>query len=148
MKTPKKITWIVVCDGKKALYLENTGHGPLKLEMRHVEEHPDPRSGEINSDAPGRTMNASGSRRSSMDDGDAHDLTERQFLKGIAEKLEEIEFDEFILVAPPRALGVLRQKISPQIKKKLRAEIENDLVNLSIEEIERHLNRDLKPTLV
>jgi protein required for attachment to host cells len=44
-----------------------------------------------------------------------------------------------IIVAPPRALGVLRQAYSQNLRNALRAEIDKDLVRMPVDEIERHL---------
>jgi protein required for attachment to host cells len=44
-----------------------------------------------------------------------------------------------ILVAPPRALGVIRQVHAPHLRAALRAEIDKDFVKLPVHEIEKHL---------
>ena len=44
-----------------------------------------------------------------------------------------------ILVAPPRALGVLRRIYSHNLRAAVRAEIDKDLVRLPVHEIEEHL---------
>jgi len=44
-----------------------------------------------------------------------------------------------ILIAPPRALGVLRQAYSHNLRAAVRAEIDKDFVNLPVHEIEKHL---------
>ena len=45
--------WVVVCDGKKALVLENVGDAKfLNLKTREVREHADPKTHEMGSDAP------------------------------------------------------------------------------------------------
>ncbi len=46
-----------------------------------------------------------------------------------------------IVVAPPRALGVLRKSYSPALRKAIRAEVDHDLVHLPIPEIEERLVR-------
>jgi protein required for attachment to host cells len=43
------------------------------------------------------------------------------------------------MVAPPRALGMLRQAYSPHLRQALRAEIDKDCVRMPVYEIERHL---------
>ena len=135
--------WILVCDGKRAIYLENKGSAlHPNLEVHQVHEHDDPASHDINSDAPGRTSGPDG-RRSSVDNGDAHDLQEQRFLKAIGERMEKFHakfhFQDFILVAPARALGLLRKVLPHQLKSILRAELEKDLVKLSVPEITHHL---------
>jgi protein required for attachment to host cells len=44
-----------------------------------------------------------------------------------------------VLVAPPRALGVLRNALSPALKGVVRAEIDKDLVAVPVYEIEKRL---------
>jgi protein required for attachment to host cells len=43
------------------------------------------------------------------------------------------------MVAPPRALGVLRHAYSHNLRAALRAEIDKDFVKLPVHEIEKHL---------
>jgi protein required for attachment to host cells len=44
-----------------------------------------------------------------------------------------------IMVAPPRALGVLRQAYSQNLRNVLRAEIDKDFVRMPVDEIEKRL---------
>ena len=74
--------WVVVCDGAKALLMENVGNW-LKpsLKTRDVYTQPDPSTHEIGSDAPGRSFSSVGSGRSAMEQTDWHDEAERAFLE-------------------------------------------------------------------
>ena len=49
------------------------------------------------------------------------------------------ETKSLIVVAPPRALGVLRQSYSAPVRNALRAEIDKDYVGMPVHEIEKHL---------
>src|SRR5262245_59869992 len=136
--------WVVVCDGKKALLLENAGDEKfLNLKTKEVYEHPDPRTREQGTDAPGRAINSIDARRSAMEQTDWHEQEEERFLRSLAGRLEaEInggKAKSLIVVAPPRALGVLRQAYPHNVRAALRAEIDKDLVKLPVHEIERHL---------
>jgi protein required for attachment to host cells len=72
--------WIIVCDGKKALVLENIGDDKfLNLRTREVYEHPDPKTRELGTDAPGRALNSLGTPRSAMEQTDWHTQEERDF---------------------------------------------------------------------
>ena len=44
-----------------------------------------------------------------------------------------------ILVAPPRALGMIRPAYSHALRAAVRAELDKDMVKLPIHEIEKHL---------
>ena len=84
-----------------------------------------------------------GAGRSAMEPTDLHAQEEDRFLRKLADRLDAAvnagEAKSLILVAPPRALGVLRQTYSHNLRTALRAEIDKDLVKLPVHEIERHL---------
>jgi protein required for attachment to host cells len=44
-----------------------------------------------------------------------------------------------IIVAPPRAIGVLRQHYTHALKQAIREEIQKDYVRMPVYEIEKHL---------
>jgi protein required for attachment to host cells len=136
--------WVVVCDGAKALVLENAGDEKFpNLKTREVYEEEAPMTHEQGTDAPGRAINSVGARRSAMDQTDWHEQQENRFLRRLVTHLEAAvnagEARSLIVVAPPRALGILRQAYSPNLRAALRAEIDKDLVKLPVHEIERHL---------
>jgi protein required for attachment to host cells len=137
--------WVIVCDGKKALVLENAGDEEyLNLKTREVYEQPDPKTRDIGTDAPGRTINSIGGQRSAMDQTDWHDQEEQRFLHSLLGRLDAAlnqgQTKSLIVVAPPRALGVLRPGYSHALRAAVRHEIDKDLVKLPVPEIERHLS--------
>jgi len=90
---------------------------------------------ELGADAPGRTVNSVGSIRSAVEQTDWHDQAERAFLVNLANgKTKSV-----IIVAPPRALGILRPVYSHKVRDAVRAEVDKDLVKHPIHEIEKHL---------
>jgi len=136
--------WVVVCDGRKALVLENTGDDKfLNLKTREVFDHPDPKTHELGTDAPGRSFSSVGHGRSAMEQTDWHTQEEERFLRKLAEHLDaEVKAGRaksIVIVAPPRALGVLRPAYSHDLKKAMRTEIDKDLVRMPVHEIEKHL---------
>jgi protein required for attachment to host cells len=136
--------WVVVCDGAKALILENAGDAiSPNLKTREVHEQADPRTHEQGTDAPGRSINSIGARRSAMEQTDWHDQAEQRFLVELAKRLDAAvaagETKALILVAPPRALGVIRQACTHGLREAIKAEIDKDFVKLPVHEIEKHL---------
>ena len=136
--------WVVVCDGAKALILENVGDAKFpNLRTKEVHDQPDPKTSEQGTDAPGRSISSVGNRRSAMEQTDWHDQAEQRFLADLATRLDAAvtagETKSLILIAPPRALGVLRQCISAGVRHVVRAEIDKDYVKLPLHEIEKHL---------
>ena len=136
--------WVVVCDGAKALILENAGDGMHpNLKTLEVREQPDPKTHEQGTDAPGRSINSIDARRSAMEQTDWHAQEEQRFLTDLADRLDAAvtagETKSVIMVAPPRALGVLRQAYSNGLRGAVRAEIDKDYVSMPVPEIEKRL---------
>jgi len=136
--------WVVICDGAKALVLENTGDEKFpNLKTREVYQQEDPPSREQGSDAPGRAFSSVGSNRAAMDETDWHEQGERRFLEKLAARLDAAvqagEAKSLVIAAPPRALGILRQAYSQGLRNALTAEIDKDLVKMPVHEIEKHL---------
>lgn len=135
--------WLVVCDGRKALILENTGDKMFpNLHTREVREHEDFSTRSQGSDRPGKVQNAMGAR-SAMEQTDWHDESERAFLKALADRLDVAitsgETTAVTMVASPRALGMIRADYSAAVRKALQAELGKDLVKLPVYEIEKQL---------
>jgi protein required for attachment to host cells len=65
--------WVVVCDGRRALILENIGNARFpNLHTKEVREHPEPRTSEQGSDRPGKTHAPVGTARSAVEQTDWH----------------------------------------------------------------------------
>lgn len=140
----KQGDWVVVCDGRKALILNNAGDDMFpNLRTKEVHEQDNPQTHEQGTDAPGRSINSVGNARSAMEQTDWHDEQEKLFLHDLAGRLDAAigagETKSIVIVAPPRALGFLRHSYSPQLKHAIREEIDKDFVKLPVHEIEKHL---------
>jgi protein required for attachment to host cells len=135
---------IVVCDGRKALILENIGDRMFpNLRTREVYEHPNPPTSAQGTDSPGSMQPSMGSGRSSVEQTDWHDEAERAFLKTLAERLNVAvttgETTALTVVASPRALGMIRSDYSAAVRKALQGELGKDLVKMPVHEIEKQL---------
>lgn len=139
-----KGAWIVVCDGGKALIFENTGSpAAVKLMSKEVREHDGAPTQELGSDQPGRVHPSSGGARSAVEQTDWHEEAEREFLESLTRRLDAAvaagEASDLVVIAPPRALGMLRAAYSPAIREALRGELDKDYVKTPIQEIEKQL---------
>lgn len=137
-------SWVIVCDGAKALFLRNDGDaGLVNLTVVEHQSQPDEATRDLGSDRPGRVHQSHGASRSAMEETDWHEQAEAEFLKGVANKVEKLvesrEIEAMILVAPPKALGILRAELASLPEGIIRAEIDKDLVKLTVSEIEKHL---------
>ncbi len=136
--------WVIVCDGAKALVLENTGDTKFpNLKMREVYEQKDMPTHLLGADKPGRTHSSIGQNSSAVTQTDWHNQTEQAFLTHLAQKLDaEVvagKVKSLILVAPPRALGMIRHAYSHALRGAIRTEIDKDLVKHPVHDIEKHL---------
>ena len=136
--------WVVVCDGAKALILENAGDAvALNLKTKEVYTQPDPKTHEEGTDRPGRVFSSADGRRSAMEQTDWHQQDEDRFLTDLSKRLNAAvmagEAKSLVLVAPPRALGLIRQAATANLRKAVRAEIDKDFVRMPVHEIEKHL---------
>lgn len=136
--------WVVVCDGAKALVLENAGDATMPhLKTREVYEQKNLATHELGTDAPGRAAGVDGKSRSAVGQTDWHERNEQAFLEKVAEKLDaQVSagvVKSIVLIAPPRALGILRAACSTALKNAVRAEIDKDLVGVPVHEIEKRL---------
>jgi protein required for attachment to host cells len=136
--------WVVVCDGAKALVLENVGDIKFpNLKTLEVFEHNDLATHELGTDKPGRSFSSVGHGRSAVEQTDWHDQAENTFLVQLAHHLDAAltagKTKSLIVVAPPRALGMIRPAYSHALKGAVRAEVDKDLVKQPVHQIEKHL---------
>jgi len=140
--------WVLICDGAKAILAENAGDTAApNLEVREAFGHPDPATREQGTDRPGRKFASVGDMRSTTEQTDFHEQAEEKFLREVASRLEhdvgERHIESLVVVAPPRAIGVLRRAFSPRVKNIVRHEVEKDYVHMPIRDVERHLIQHL-----
>ncbi|MCB1487833.1 MAG: host attachment protein [Bauldia sp.] len=137
-------TWVVVCDGRKAVVFDNIGDPEYPdLRIREAETHEAPRTSDMGTDAPGRVHQRFGESRSAVEQTDWHDREEEAFLKDLAAQLDKAVSDGkamgLVIVAPPRALGMIRKAYTHAIKEALVAEIDKDYTNVPPDEVEARL---------
>lgn len=136
--------WVVVCDGRKALFLENCGDDKFpNLRTKEVHEHQQAPTHAMGTDTPGRVHASVGTARSAVEQTDWHDEEERLFLGTIVQRLDAAltagTVKHLVVIAAPRALGMLRQGYSPVVRQAIRTELGKDFVHLPVHEIESHL---------
>ncbi len=136
--------WVAVCDGGRALLLENQGDAEFpKLETREVFKQDNPPAHEQGSAPPGRAFSPVGERRGTTEETDYHEQQAEAFLGQFADTLnrqvEEGHIHALVLVAPARALGVIRPRLSELTRRAVTTELDRDYVKMPLYEIERKL---------
>jgi protein required for attachment to host cells len=140
-------TLVLVGDGRKAMFLRNKGGaGHPDLFAERIMEHDNPPTREQGSDRPGRYSGPGGAPRSAVEQTDWHQQAEDRFAAAVAEvlykKAHEHDFEQLIVVAPPRTLGTLRSVFRKELAQKVRAEVPKDLTSHKPAEIGRLLKQE------
>jgi len=136
--------WIVVGDGRKALFFTNEGDEKFpNLQTMNVLEQDNPPTHEQGTDRPGRSHASVGPGRSAVGQTDWHQLEEDRFAHTISDVLykeaHKQAFDRVVIVAPPRTLGEIRKSLHPEVTQRVVAELDKDLTNMPPYEIEKAL---------
>lgn len=137
--------WVVIADGEKALFLENSGTPDRpSLSVFNAFGQPNPRTAEQGVDRPGRLSDGSGNaHRSAVQETDWHRLAKHEFAHEVAGLLDrsarEDRFEQLVLVAPPVVLGELRKSLSKPVTDRIIAEESKDLTRHPVAEIEKML---------
>lgn len=140
--------WVLIADGEKALFLKNlTDSEDPHLEVVRKEEQDNPKDIDQSANRPGRMQDTGVGQRSALDDTDWHELAKERFADDLADLLykqaHRHKFDEIVLIAPPKTLGELRQKLHKEVADKVIAEVPKTLTNHPLDEIEAHVTGDI-----
>jgi protein required for attachment to host cells len=132
---------VLVADGRKSLFLRNEGDEDyLNLVVEDQRAQAGLEDRDLKSDAPGRAMSQVSGRQSTMEEPDYHQIEEDRFAKETAallsKRVQQSDFEQLIIVAPPRTLGELRQHYDKTVEAKIVAEVDKDLVNHPIDKVE------------
>lgn len=135
-------TFVVVADGEKMLFFRNEGDAEfLKLQIERKREQDNPPNRDQKTSEAGRAFPSSGPGHHAYSDTDFHQMEEDRFAAETAELLKKRalrnDFDNLIIVAPPRTLGELRKHYHKEVEKRLAGEIAKDLTGHPVEDIEK-----------
>lgn len=133
--------WVFLADGRKALFLRNEGDRDYPvLQVEETLQRSDRSTQEAGADRPTRVYESTGSRRHTAEETDWHQAEEDAFVREAAARLGALvaarSIRHLVVVAPPRALAVLRQSYAPAVRERIGAEIDKDLTNRPVHEIE------------
>ena len=137
-------TWILVGDGRKALFLRNIGTAEhLELKVERVLESENASTAEQGTDRPGRSFSSAGFGRSAYDETDWHELGEQRFVKDVVKTLVKLAATEvlkaLILIAPAKVLGQLNDELPPDVQHLVVEKLARDLTKHPVAEIARFL---------
>jgi len=137
--------FVLVGDGRKALFLRNEGDEKFpNLKTERLFEDENPPTHQQGSERPGRVSKALDSgQRSAVESVDWHHIEEQWFAKSVAAAMEQVvrtrKAPALVVVAPPRTLAELRGAFHRDVQALVIAEVNKDLTKHSVGEIEQHL---------
>lgn len=141
---PNEPTCIVACSGSEARMWKATSRFGEWLPLTEM-QHPEAASpeAEFASDRPGRSFDSFGSGRHAMSQshsGQEHELS--RFAEQVADYLNRLlvagEYVHLVLVAEPRLLGHLRDKLSRAASAAIIMEAPKNLTHLDADEIRKY----------
>ena len=135
-------TRLLVCDGRKALFIRNGGPAsrPAFVVEQEMHEKGSSHTADLGADEPGRLKSAFGPR-SSMEGTDWHQAAEDAFVRKAVDAFTALcdanDVREVVLVAPPRALATIRKIAGKSLQDRVVGEIDKDLTKHPVHEIEK-----------
>ena len=141
---------VLVADGTKALFLRNHGdQNQIDLRTEAHDRREDRKDREIKTDAPGTMKQRWGDGRPAMDETDFHQQEEDRWVKDAAEDLKKRalrnDFDSLAIIAPPRALGVLKKCLHKEVQKRIVVTLNKEMTDRPIPDIEELLVGEAAP---
>lgn len=142
-----KKTWVLVADGTRArIFVKNFKSLSNAMGQDLVADNL--RDSEIYMDKPGRSYDSHNpTRHAYQPRTDWHEYQKQLFAKEICSVLEKAnenaDFDELIIISPPKMLGDIREYLGKQILSKITAEIPKDISKLSEHDLLTYLEREM-----
>jgi protein required for attachment to host cells len=135
---------VFVGDGKKMLFLRNHGdQNQIDLRTEAHDERDDAMDRDLKTDAPGTQSPRVGIGRDTMAETDFHQQEEDNWVKEAADKLKRRalrnDYDALAIIAPPKALGVLRKELHKEVEKRVVLTLNKEMTDRPIPDIEELL---------
>ena len=137
---------VLVADGRKMLFFRNHGD-ENQIDLRtesHDARRYQRKDRQIKTDAPGTTKQSLGYGRSTYEEADFQQQEEDRWIKDAADELKgrvfRNDFEALAIVAPPKALGVLKKSLHKEVEKRIVCTVNKEMSGRPIPDIEVLLN--------
>lgn len=141
---------VLVVDGRKMLFFRNQGdENQIDLRTEAHDERDDADfDRDLKTDAAGGSFPSAGHGRDSMEETDFKQQEEDLWVKEAAEELRrralKNDFDQLCIIAPPKALGVLRKELHKEVEKRVMCTINKEMSGRPIPDIEKLIENETK----
>ena len=142
MKHPR--TWYIIADGGRARFVERDETGAYRTVLSFVAADMHKRSRDLGLDRPARVKESANAARHAVEPRrDLHEAAKEDFIALVAEDIEaghgRDQFDRLVLIAPPRVLTELKQKLSKPIAKMVVSDLQKDLTKVPDHDLAKHI---------
>ena len=141
---------VLVADGRKMLFFRNHGdENQIDLRTEAHDARTERKDREIKTDAPGTVKQSAGYGRSTYEEPDFQQQEEDRWIKDAADELKtrvlRNDFEALAIVAPPKALGVLKKCLHKEVEKRIVLTINKEMTDRPIPDIEELLVGEAAP---
>jgi protein required for attachment to host cells len=141
---------VLVADGRKMLLFRNHGdENQIDLRTEAHDERQDSKDSELKTDAAGAGSQSTGHGRPAMEETDYHQQEEDRWVKDTAAELKKRalrnDFEALAIIAPPKALGVLRKELHKEVEKRIVLTLNKEMTDRPIPDIEDLLAGEAAP---
>ena len=136
---------VLVADGRKMLFFRNHGdESRIDLRTESHDARKDRKDREIKTGAPGTVKQSFGFGRSTYEEDDFQQQEEDRWIKDAADELKarvlRNDFDALAIVAPPKALGVLKKCLHKEVQRRIVCTVNKEMSGRPVPDIEALLN--------
>src|SRR3954465_5079189 len=140
----------LVADGRKMLFLRNHGdENQIDLRTEAHDARKDRKDREIKTDAPGTMQQSFGYGHSTYEETDFKQQEEDRWIKDAADELKarvlRNDFDALAIVAPPKALGVLKKHLHKEVERRIVCTVNKEMSGRPVPDIEALLDSETAP---
>jgi protein required for attachment to host cells len=138
---------VLVADGRKMLFFRNHGdENQIDLRTEAHDARDERKDREIKTDAPGTVKQSAGYGRSTYEEPDFQQQEEDRWVKDAADELKarvlRNDFEALAVVAPPKALGVLKKCLHKEVERRLVCTVNKEMSGRPIPDIEALLTSE------
>ena len=136
---------VLVADGRKMLFFRNLGdENQIDLRTEAHGARKERKDRDLRTDSPGTVKQSAGFGRSTYEETNFHQQEEDRWIKDAAEELKarvlRNDFEALAIVAPPKALGVLKKCLHKEVQKRIICTVNKEMSGRPIPDIEALLN--------
>jgi protein required for attachment to host cells len=140
----KRKTWFIIADGGRARFVERDEQGAYRTISSFVSTELKASSRDLATERPGRVHESATTARHAIEPKtDPKEAAKEDFVRYVADQVqsEQENFDDLVLVAPPRVLGQLRETLAKSVADAVTWDLAKDLTKVPDHELSEHLSK-------